>query len=105
MIRFENPPLREDIIRDLRTLAARGARVREIADTINARLDNAQLSIIPTLAYFARAFFLPLPKILPLREWIGTDNDEEIDALILPAIQEAREKWSQPEEQSVGVNE
>jgi hypothetical protein len=36
---------------------------------------------------------LPLPKVLPVREWLGTEDDEEINAIILPAIAGTRDQW------------
>ncbi len=94
--RFESPPLRDDLIRDLRAMVERGAKVRELANEINTRVSGSEPSVLLTLAYFRRAFCLPLPIILPLREWLGTDNDDEINALLLPEIEKAKGKWSKP---------
>jgi hypothetical protein len=41
-----------------------------------------------------KAFHLPLGEVLPMREWLGIGNDEEIDALVLPALRRAKDKWS-----------
>ncbi len=87
---------RSDIIDSLRALAARGARVRELADEIVARLDVKSMReyMLPVLWYFMKAFCLPLPRVLPIREWIGTEDDAEIDALILPEIEKSKDKWN-----------
>ena len=98
-IRFETPTLREDLIQDLRKLATQGASVRELVNKINVRLGYRELEVIPTLAYFRKAFCLRLEKVLPIREWLGTEEDDEINALILPEIENAKDKWSRPEEQ------
>ncbi len=52
---------------------------------------------MPVLAGFVKAFSVPLLKVLPIREWIGSTSDAEIDALILPEIENARPKWDVPE--------
>lgn len=88
--------IKPELVRELREAALRGARVRDLAETIQQRLGCQENPIIPTLAAFVHAFRLPLLKVLPIREWLGTDRDEEIDALILPEIDKAKDKWLQP---------
>lgn len=87
------PVLRPDIITALRQMAVRGTSVRELTSEIRHRLGLKNEAIVPVLWYFTEAFGLTLPEVLPIREWIGTDRDEEIDALIMPAIANATEKW------------
>ncbi len=82
------------LIGELRALADRGTTVRGLAQTIQDRLNIQPDAILPILWYFKRAFALPLVTVLPIREWLGTDNDAEIDAVILPAIARARGKWA-----------
>jgi hypothetical protein len=84
-----------EIVRELREVAARGTNVRELSNLIQDRVGCARTDLIPVLAGFIHAFGLPLPTVLPIREWLGSDNDAEIDALILPEIEKARPKWSQ----------
>jgi hypothetical protein len=50
-----------------------------------------------------KAFYLPLGDVLPIREWLGSDQDEEIDAIIQPAIARTKEKWRRAMEQSVAI--
>lgn len=91
---LEQPKPRADIIAVLRQLAARGTTVRELTGEIRRRLGCENEAIVPVLWYLTEAFGLTLPEVLPVREWIGTDRDEEIDALIMPAIANTREKWA-----------
>jgi hypothetical protein len=88
------PEIKADLIDNLRAMALRGATVRELVDEIVERLDIDYDPLLPVLRYFTRAFCLPLLTVLPIREWLGTDDDEEIDRLILPAIERARATWA-----------
>jgi hypothetical protein len=88
-----NPLPREDLLRDLRALAARSAPVRELVHLIQARLEYGPNVLIPVLFYLRQAFNLELIEILPIREWLGSDQDDEIDALILPLIVRNRTIW------------
>jgi hypothetical protein len=90
-----NPEPRADVLHDMRALAERGTTVRELTRLVQSRLGFDDTALIPVLSYFAKAFTLPLLDILPIREWLGTDQDKEIDALILPLINRNRDKWSQ----------
>ena len=69
----------------------RGTNVRELTAEIHHRLGLENEAMLPVLWYFTEAFGLTLPEVLPIREWIGTDRDEEIDALIMPSIAKAKE--------------
>ena len=89
--------VRPDVIQEMRDLAKRGTTVRELAAVVHARLGYADDVIVPVLWYFSKAFHLPLPDVLPIREWIGTDKDREIDALIMPSIERTRAAWTQVE--------
>jgi hypothetical protein len=90
---LEQPVAREDVLQALRELAARGATVRELVHEILTRLGYKEDAVLPVLWYFTQAFRISLPDVLPIREWMGTDRDAEIDALILPAIEKARSQW------------
>jgi hypothetical protein len=90
---FDDPKLRDDLLVELRERAAAGANVRQLTHCIQSRLGTPPLAVIPVLAYFCRAFEIRLPKALPIREWLGTDHDAEIDALILPEIEATRHQW------------
>ena len=97
------PEPRADLLRRMRALALRGASVRELVTEVRSQLGYGEDVVIPVLWYFARAFCLPLPSVLPIREWIGTDKDEEIDALILPAIRSTRDQWETLDEGKNGA--
>jgi hypothetical protein len=80
----------------MRALALRGTTVKELVTEVRTRLGYGEDTLIPVLWYFQRAFCLPLTAVLPIREWVGTDRDEEIDAVILPAITKTRDQWATP---------
>jgi hypothetical protein len=87
----------------MRELAARGTTVRELVNEVRSRLGYEEDAIVPVLWYFTQAFEIPLPEVLPIREWMGTDRDAEIDALILPAIEKRRSRWLPTAPQSNGT--
>ena len=89
-----NPKPRADVIRDLRALARRGATVRELDTLIRGRLGFAPNNIIGVIWYFKYAFCLPLVTVLPLQGWCGSYDDEQIDALLLPAIRSTQAQWT-----------
>jgi hypothetical protein len=93
---------RADVIRQLRVMAAQGATVRELVTEVRTRLAYAGDAVIPVLWYFTQAFCLPLTAVLPIREWLGTDRDDEIDAIILPAIESKRSLWAPANEEQNG---
>jgi hypothetical protein len=88
------PEVRADIVEAMRELAEQGKGVRELVQYVQSRLRLRDEALLLVLWYFMKAFHLPLGEVLPIREWLGTDNDEEIDALVLPSIQRAKHKWS-----------
>jgi len=90
---LEQPKPRSDIIAVLRQLAVRGTSVRELTSEIHRRLGLEHEAVVPVLWYLTQAFGLTLLEVLPIREWIGTDRDEEIDAVIMPAIAKAADQW------------
>lgn len=92
---LEPPDVRADVIEALRDLARRGTTVRELVRMLQTSMDLDQDSLLTILWYFMKAFCLPLGDVLPIREWLGTDRDEEIDAAILPAIKKTMGRWSQ----------
>ncbi len=59
------------LIHELREAACQGATTRQLIDKVRGDFEAAE-SVIPILAYLRRAFFVPLPIILPLREDLGT---------------------------------
>lgn len=87
-------PIAADVIRELRETARRGASVRALVEVMHRRTGSSNATLIPVLVGFVHAFRVPLPKILPIREWLGTNNDQEIDALILPEIEKTRPQWA-----------
>jgi hypothetical protein len=87
------PEPRADVIYALRHLAAGGATVRPLVQEICARLGHKKPLVLPVVWYFTKAFCLPLPEALPLREWLGSEDDTEINAQILPAIERTRDRW------------
>jgi hypothetical protein len=92
--RYEQPELRTDLIDELRALALRGAKTKDMLNLIHARLPYGEPAIIPALAYITRAFCIPLREALPLRELIGTELHAEMDDVILPALERAKQQWA-----------
>jgi len=88
-----NPLPREDILLDLRAFAVRGTTVRELVRLVQTRLDYGPDALIPVLFYLRHAFNLELLEILPIREWLGSERDNEIDGLILPLIARNGTAW------------
>lgn len=89
------PQVNEDVIREMRQLAEKGAKVPELVRTIQMRLGYPEEAVLPILWYFTAAFSLPLPVVLPLREWFTQRNDDEMNALLLPEITRTQAKWRQ----------
>jgi len=88
------PELKSELIRDLRDRAEQGARVRDLVGCVQSGLALKETAVLPVLWYFTKAFHLTLRDVLPIREWLGTDSDQEIDALILPAIRRTHAQWA-----------
>ena len=102
-----NDPLREpearpELLSRLRALASRGTTVRELVTEVRSGLGYRGDAIVPVLWYLSQAFCVPLAIVLPIREWIGTDRDKEIDAVILPAVMSTRDQWDTPRDTSNG---
>lgn len=74
-------------------MARRGTSVRELVKLVQSRLGLADDAVLPVLWYFCRAFCLPLRTVLPLREWIGSSDDREINAELMPEIEKTKQKW------------
>src|SRR5260370_36791080 len=91
---IDEPEVRVDIGEAMRDLADQGKGVRELVQVVQSQLGLKHEALLPVLWYFMKAFHLPLAEVLPIREWLGTDNDKEIDAVILPAIRRAKDRWS-----------
>jgi hypothetical protein len=100
---FEIPKRDADLVRQMRVLAVNGATIRELVAEVHKRLEYPGQAIIPVLWYFTEAFCLPLRAVLPLREWMGTDNDDGINAMLLPAIMNTRDRWERLVETVNGV--
>ncbi len=90
----DEPGIRADIVEAMRDLAEQGKGVRELVRCVQSDLGLKNDALLLVLWYFMKAFHLPLGEVLPIREWLGTGNDEEIDAVVLPAIQRTKDKWS-----------
>jgi hypothetical protein len=90
---FEDPPIREDLLYQMRLFAQRGTTVRELVRFVQQSLGYDETMYVPVFSYLAKAFGLHLREILPIREWIGSDDDAEIDAEIMPAIERNRQYW------------
>jgi hypothetical protein len=84
---------RPDIIREMRAMACRGSTARDLVSFVQSELELRQDALLPVLWYFMKAYALPLPDVLPIREWLGTQDDKEIDARILPALGHTRALW------------
>ena len=82
-----------EMIDAMRDTANRGGEIRAIANVIFERFPESNHPVVPVIAYFRRAFCLSLTDVMSLREWIGTDEDDEINAELLPKIQEAKSTW------------
>lgn len=92
-VTFEQEEVRPEIIAKLRAMADDGTTVRDLVQMLHRELRLPEDSLLPVLWYLMKAFSLPLKEVLPIREWLGSANDEEIDRTILPAIRRARGKW------------
>ncbi|MHB1425227.1 MAG: hypothetical protein ACYC3I_18815 [Gemmataceae bacterium] len=90
----QQPQVNEDLIRELRQLASEGAAVPRLVRTIQTRLGYQENAVLPILWYFTAAFCLPLPIVLPLREWFVEHDDEAINSHLLPEIARTRAKWN-----------
>ena len=77
----------------VRSLAAREVSVRPLVQEICSRLGHKKPLVLPVLWYFTHAFHISLREALPLREWIGSEDDSEINTLTLPAIERTRDRW------------
>jgi hypothetical protein len=85
-----NADPKPEVIQELRNLADRGVTVRQLVAVIQTRIGLKEDALLPVLWYFMNAFSLTLAEVLPLREWLGSSEDKEIDSIILPAIEKAR---------------
>lgn len=90
---FEDPPIRDDILDQMRAMARRGTTVRELVRFVQERLGCDEFACVPVLAYMTKAFGLHLQEILPIREWIGSADDKAINASVMPAIERNRQYW------------
>lgn len=89
--------LKPDLILRLRNMAMKGASACDMIVAINdSHRGNQQLQIL-TIAYFRKAFGLPLRDLMPIGAWSffdgGTWSREEVENYIMPLIESAREQW------------
>ena len=91
---LDEPEVSVDVVSAMRHLAQQGASVWQLAECVQSRRGLKPDALLQLLWYFMKAFHLSLADGLPIREWLGTANDKEIDALMLPAIQRTRGEWS-----------
>jgi hypothetical protein len=96
MIEQVDDEMRDAILNEMREMIDRGTDVRGLTEFLQQRLELKSDSAIPVMAYFCRAFYLQLYDILPIREWLGSDKDREVNELIMPKILKERPKWPQP---------
>src|SRR5437868_2570982 len=96
MSSFDHGEVRPELIHELRALAEQDADVPELVVYL---LDNLELSerdaLLPVLAYFRAAFYLPLREALPLREWLVERDRSEVDSILLPAMRRTKDQWQQ----------
>ena len=74
--------LQSEIVDKLRELAAKRASLAAMVEFVKAELGHSEVYVIPLLAYFRRAFSLPLRDVLPLREWVDSRDDESVATLL-----------------------
>lgn len=89
------PQVRADVVHEMREMVREGATVPPLVRLVQTKVGYREDAVLPVLWYFTAAFCLPLPILLPLREWFGKRNDEEINALLLPEIARTRALWDQ----------
>ncbi len=87
--------VRADVVGDMREMARKGASVPQLVRAVQTRVGYSEHASLPILWYFMTAFCLPLPIVLPLREWFAKGNDDEINALLLPEIARTEAEWNQ----------
>jgi len=90
-----NVVYRDDLLNGMRDMVEQGTDIRRLTTYLQRELELKDNSLILLLCYFRRAFSLSLLDIMPLREWLGTDDDEKINEKIMPKILKARSKWLQ----------
>ncbi len=90
-----NVEYREEVLNGMREMVEHGTDVRKLTEYLQRELKLKEDSIIPLLCYFRKAFSLQLPEIMPLQEWLGSENDREINEEVMPKIAESRSKWLQ----------
>ena len=73
--------LNQEVLAELRRLAAHGTGLNEMVTHVQQRLGFAPDFIVPVFPYFCRAFSLPLVEVLPLREFSNKDAPELQDLL------------------------
>jgi len=99
----EQAEVRPDVLREMHGLAERGADVRELVHLVQGRLGYGEDVLLPVLLYFMKAFDLDLLEVLPIREWLGTEQDEDINKQIMPLIARNRDRWVRESTQGNGT--
>jgi len=93
--------VRADVVRVLRDMAGRGANAPDLVRAIQTHLGYSDQVVLPVLWYLRNAFGLSLTDILPLRELIGTSSTAEMNALLMPLIDAARDQRGEKPKASV----
>jgi len=70
------------LVNRLRELAAQGAGLDQMVSEVQTRLGFTPSFTVPILGYFCQAFSLPLIDVLPLREWVETKDDRQVEKLL-----------------------
>lgn len=91
--------MRLEIVRKMRDAAQKGAKVRELAKIVSDDLNLSPGACIPIMNYFQAAFLLSVREAMPLREWIGTTQDDAINTKMMPLIEEYMKEWMSREEE------
>jgi len=76
------PSLQGGVVEKLREMATNRVSIESMVEFVRASLGNSEVWIVPAMAYFCRAFSLPLREVLPLREWVESHDDESIATLL-----------------------
>ncbi len=80
----------------LREMAANGESLTAMVDFVMSAmailLPHQEVATIPMLLCFCRAFSLPLPVVLPLREWVYDRKENEESQALLAHIEEFRNR-------------
>jgi hypothetical protein len=82
VVSLEPEVLRRDIICGLQAMARRGQTLKEMVRYIQKELGFSEAFAVPVLAYLCQAFSISLKEVLPVREWLGCQDDQSIAPLL-----------------------